>query len=973
MKLFTELSRFQQFTLGVIFCILAVPSVVLVGWILHNEVLKRVFPNIVEMNPMTAICFLCLGTALLCMLFATKKTYLYQVAQLIALIPLTITIIMMLKYVLNIDVEIDQILFRSQLSGNRMAPNTTVNFILVSFTLLAIDLKVAKKYWFSYLCVAITTGISVLVLIGYLYNFTVLYRVATFIPMALHTAICFLLCCVTIICLRSERGFLFLLSREGIIFQTFQNLRIRTKLSLAFGALITLLLLYSAVIYIDLIDLRTSQQDARQSAFENKIAQVNLRKYEKQFLLSNNEVSQSEDFYLNGKNEDVQKWFESYQQFTDSYQKIERFESTEELPDINNDVVLNRAVKNYHDAFLQLVEKQRKIGFYIYGDLGQARSEARLLETLLPDDDSKMLLLQLRRREKDFLLRENQSDLDLYDEEIARLRSLLTTNDQREHLNTYEMYFTEAVTLKKEVGLTEQTGLRAVLNESMEIIEPIVDQTQVKTAQIIQEKISLSIKLTISLAIFFVILGVVFSFTVSRFISESINHIRNAALAIMQGKEVGLIPIETRDEVGDLAEALNRMTSNLQHSQSILEQKNISLAKSIEELNSTKKATLNVLEDLEESKHKIEQEKAKDEAILSSIGDGVIVTDSNRVVLFVNGVAENMIGWKVDEIKGKVWGVDLPKVVDEGGNDIPQDHHALGIALRERKKATAAYVYILKDGSNLAVSVTASPVIIDDELVGSIVVFRDVTREREVDRMKTEFISLASHQLRTPLTAMRWFSEMLLAGDGGELNPQQAEFVKNISDSNKRMIELVNSLLNISRIESGRLIVEPEPTDMKELLESVLVELRPRFDAKKQQLIVSVHHELSKVNVDPKLIRQVFSNLLTNALKYTPDGGEISIFISQKNSDIVSQVSDTGYGIPLKEQSKVFQKFYRGENIISIETDGTGLGLYLIKAIIESSGGKIWFESKEKVGTSFYFSIPMTGMIAKKGEVRIDQ
>lgn len=368
---------------------------------------------------------------------------------------------------------------------------------------------------------------------------------------------------------------------------------------------------------------------------------------------------------------------------------------------------------------------------------------------------------------------------------------------------------------------------------------------------------------------------------------------------------------------------------------------------------------------------KREHEHAKDQALLESLGEGIVVTDKDGNVELVNPAAEQLLGWKHEEAVGKKW-YDLAPLEDEKGNRIPPERRATQLVLTSgRPRSNATYYYVRRNGTKFAVGTTASPVVVDGKTVGVIAVFRDISHEREVDRAKSEFVSLASHQLRTPLSAVKWFTEMLLTGDAGTLTAEQKDYLQNIDASNERTINLVNSLLNISRIESGRIIIDPEPTDLAKLVSETVATLEVRFREKKLKIEVQVPDNLPHINIDPRMVSQVYTNLLTNAIKYTPEGGHISVSITIKGEDVISQVKDSGYGIPQTEQHRVYEKFYRGSNIISKETDGTGLGLYLVKAIIESSKGKIWFESHENQGTSFWFTLPLAGMNAKAGEVEL--
>jgi len=433
----------------------------------------------------------------------------------------------------------------------------------------------------------------------------------------------------------------------------------------------------------------------------------------------------------------------------------------------------------------------------------------------------------------------------------------------------------------------------------------------------------------------------------------------------------------TSIELRDLIDAFNTMVYRVKISRDEVDQKveeqTIALKEQATELERQQMAILNILEDVEEEK-KLSEQRAQDlqkfQIAVENSSDQIVITDPEGIILYINPAVEGINGYTQKEAMGKkagsseLWGGRMSKEV----------YAAFWKHIKEDKLPfIGEFKNVRKDGSTYIAEARVSPIL---DSAGDILFFvgleRDITKAKEVDRMKTEFISLASHQLRTPLSAMKWFLEMLLDGDAGELSEEQRDYVENVALSNERMIGLVNALLNISRIESGRIIIDPQPTNMGELAQSVIDELKVKFMDKGITPVISVNDNLPEINVDPKLIRNVYMNLLTNAIKYTPHGGDISIFISKNDTDIISQVADSGYGIPLEEQDKVFQKFFRAQNIVKIETDGTGLGLYLVKAVVESSGGNVWFKSEPGKGTSFWFSLPLSGSQAKEGEVSLN-
>jgi signal transduction histidine kinase len=233
---------------------------------------------------------------------------------------------------------------------------------------------------------------------------------------------------------------------------------------------------------------------------------------------------------------------------------------------------------------------------------------------------------------------------------------------------------------------------------------------------------------------------------------------------------------------------------------------------------------------------------------------------------------------------------------------------------------------------------------------------------------KDQFISLVSHQLRTPLTAIRQFSEMLADPAVGSLNQLQKEYVETVHLSTIRMIDLVGDILNVSRIELNRLKVEPALTDVSAFVLSKIEEVKPLADDKKIKIIVHNPVHAISSNIDQTLYGQIVHNLLTNAIRYSDDErGVVNVTIKRtKGGGCELIVEDNGIGIPRNAQRKIFKLFYRADNAIRSVGEGTGLGLYLVKMIITSTGGSVWFKSTEKKGTTFHVTIPATGMISSK-------
>jgi len=374
----------------------------------------------------------------------------------------------------------------------------------------------------------------------------------------------------------------------------------------------------------------------------------------------------------------------------------------------------------------------------------------------------------------------------------------------------------------------------------------------------------------------------------------------------------------------------------------------------LEDVEISRKALMNMLEDVEEAREKAEEEKNKTIVVINSLADGLLVFDKEGEPSLINPQAEDFFKVKSKEVIGK-------SILEL--TEIPNLLPLVELLGREIKGIFRKEIQVRE---NLVLEVSTISIMKAEEKLGTLVTLHDITREKTIERIKTEFVSLAAHQLRTPLSAIKWTLKMLLDGDLGEITKEQRGFLEKTYQSNERMISLINDLLNITRIEEGKYLYKPTLADFENIVYFVINSFQEEIARKKIVLdFQKPETKLPGITIDIEKMRLAVQNLLDNAVRYTLPRGRITIlleiikFHDRDEKDIIFSIKDTGVGIPKDQQPRVFTKFFRGANVMRMDTEGTGLGLFIAKNIIEAHGGKIWFESEERKGTVFYFSLPV--------------
>ncbi|HEU5187313.1 MAG TPA: ATP-binding protein [Candidatus Saccharimonadales bacterium] len=376
-----------------------------------------------------------------------------------------------------------------------------------------------------------------------------------------------------------------------------------------------------------------------------------------------------------------------------------------------------------------------------------------------------------------------------------------------------------------------------------------------------------------------------------------------------------------------------------------------------------------------QSRHDLEVERSRADVIVDNIGEGIVALNKDANITFVNAAAESLLGFKQHSLIGQDFYGAIP-LNDQFAKVIFAKDHPLARCLASGKKASLiATLKRSNQSKSKVLSVIFAPIVNEGKVSGAVTSLRDVTEERAVDRAKSEFVTIASHQLRTPISAISWFAEMLLSGDTGTLTQEQHDDVERIHQSSQRMARLVSEMLVVSSLELHNLPIRPQPMNIASEAHKVLKDqLQFIHDSKTPKVKEQYDKDLPEIPMDADVIRSILHHIMANALKYTRADGSVSIEISKDSHKITPSsqgsvaiiVSDNGYGIPKPAQGRIFSKFFRADNIKDKDTDGTGLGLYIVKALLDYVGGSISFTSEEEQGTTFVVRLPLEGMRARE-------
>lgn len=456
---------------------------------------------------------------------------------------------------------------------------------------------------------------------------------------------------------------------------------------------------------------------------------------------------------------------------------------------------------------------------------------------------------------------------------------------------------------------------------------------------------------TLSVSAFIVLLVALtlFLLLLNRQVITPVRSLADAIQLFRRGERQVRVGDFSNPEMGALAQSYNEMAASLE-----------SMYESLETQVEERTKSLGVaIESLEKEKAFSQQQLLLIRTLVDSLPLAVMVAEAPSGNLrFTNKVGRETIGLDDREALSGKWHSWADKIVKADGKPYPHDNIPLHITLKTGKPATRDdLVLVTPNGKRMYLRSASAPVLDENGKMTSVVsVVQDFTKEKESERAKTEFVSLASHQLRTPLSAMKWTIELML--EKKRISKSEKERMENLAASTERLIGLVNDLLNVSRIESGKALGAKMKSDLVQLTSSTVEILREAARKKKQNLSFETSLKEAPADIIPTMHTQAVQNLIANAINYSPEKAKIDVSLSIEGGDYLIKIQNTGGFISQEDSLHIFEKFYRGVDSQRVRAEGSGLGLYITKASVETNGGQVWFESSKDNGTTFYFTVP---------------
>lgn len=448
----------------------------------------------------------------------------------------------------------------------------------------------------------------------------------------------------------------------------------------------------------------------------------------------------------------------------------------------------------------------------------------------------------------------------------------------------------------------------------------------------------------------FVVSAILFAFLLPiAFISggilvESIKKLQRATEEIARGNLDFPIEIKSGDEMEQLADSFNDMIATIKEGRGQIAGRSAPLKKSIpgryqKILKTSAKATLSVLEDLVKAEDDLELSQQSFHSIVEKSADAIIIVDRNGLVRYVNPAAEAIFGRNQEDF-----------IDDPFGMPLNYDRTEIGI-------------FRLKGGRGTGEMTVTETTWLGEK--ADLVTIHDITERKgaeekliKLDQLKTDFVSTVSHELRTPLTIMGEYTSIISDEIPGKLNPEQREYLSIIERNIDRLSRIIEDLLDISRIEAEKVVLKREFVDLASIINDVVTQFKPKADEKQIEFKTVLPMSLPPLYIDADRIRQVFTNLIGNAIKFTPTNGKITAEITGEEKEVECHVTDTGIGIAPENLDKVFNRFEQFDRTNGSGAKGTGLGLAITEALIQLHGGRIWVESELNKGSKFIFTLP---------------